>query len=160
MMPNFKFYYYSIIDSTNSKAKRLTKKGLFDIVLIAREQTRGKGRFKRKWFSDVGGLYMTIVLKIKDLDKAKFLTFAAALSVIRTIRKLTKLNALVKWPNDVLINGKKICGILTETTAGKDNYSFVGIGLNVNQKKFSRQVSGKAKTKPTIPLINITKVIV
>lgn len=142
-MINFKFYNYKTLDSTNNKAGELVKKGYYDVVVIAERQTKGKGRFKRKWFSDPGGLYMTISLKADDIDKTKYLTFIAALSVSKTIRKLARLSALVKWPNDVLIDGRKICGILTETISGRENYALIGIGLNINQKTFPESISNK-----------------
>src|SRR3989338_4698008 len=143
MMINFKLHNYKILDSTNNKAIELAKKKLHDIAVIAERQTKGKGRFNRQWFSDIGGLYMTIALKVTDLEKTKYLTFAAAVSVAKAIRKTAKLNALVKWPNDVLIDDKKACGILTETISGRENYALVGIGANINQKKFPGSISDK-----------------
>ena len=142
-MASFKFYNYKILDSTNNKAIELAKKKLHDIVVIAERQARGKGRFNRQWYSDIGGLYMTIALKVGDLGKTKYLTFAAAVSVAKAIRKTAKLNALVKWPNDVLTGNKKICGILTETIFGGENYALIGIGANINQKKFPASISNK-----------------
>ena len=139
-----KTYYFKILDSTNIKAREFAKKGKFDSVILAERQTKGKGRFKRQWFSDFGGLYMTIIIKIKDVDKAKYLTFIAAVSTAKTIRNITGLNALVKWPNDVLIDDRKICGILTETISGRENYALIGIGANINQKKFPANISDKA----------------
>ena len=117
----FKFYKFGTIISTNDKAKEFSKKGVSNIVIVAEKQTKGKGRFDRKWISGLGGLYMTIVLEEKDLEKVKYLTLIAAISVAKTIIKLTNLKAKVKWPNDVLVNDKKICGILTETISGKKN---------------------------------------
>ena len=143
MMTSFKFYNYTTLDSTNNKARELTKKGEHDIIVISERQTKGKGRFNRKWLSEPGGLYMTIAIKIKDIDKIKYLTFIASLSVSKTIRKLAKLNAMVKWPNDVLIGNKKICGILTEIISGRENYALIGIGANINQKKFPGSIYNK-----------------
>ena len=143
-----KFYYFKTLSSTNSKAKILAKKDLDKVIIIADKQTSGKGRFKRKWVSSIGGLYMTILLKEKDLSRVKYLTFIASIAVAKTIRKF-KLNAKVKWPNDVLIDDKKICGILTETISGKKNYALIGIGLNVNQKKFNKEISNKATSLKT-----------
>ncbi|MBN4048987.1 biotin--[acetyl-CoA-carboxylase] ligase [archaeon AH-315-M20] len=140
----FKFYRFKTLDSTNNKAKEFANKELYNLVVIAEKQTKGKGRFKRKWSSDLGGLYMTIVLRVKNIDKIKYLTFIAAISVARTINKLAKLNSKVKWPNDVLVDEKKICGILTETISGKENYALVGIGVNVNQQKFPKNIINKS----------------
>ena len=143
MMTSFKFYNYKTLDSTNNKARDLAKKGEHDVVVIAGRQTKGRGRFEREWFSEPGGLYMTVALKIQDADKIKYLTFIASLAVSKTIRNLTKLNALVKWPNDVLIGDKKICGILTETILGRTNYALIGIGANINQKTFPGSIYHK-----------------
>ena len=140
----FKPYYFKTLTSTNDEAKRLARKGLDKILVISDKQTKGRGRFNREWISGLGGLYMTIVLKEKNLDKARYLTLIATVSVVKTIKKLTKLNALVKWPNDVMVNDKKICGILTETISGKENYALVGIGINVNQQTFNKNISNKA----------------
>lgn len=161
----FKLCYFKTLTSTNDEAKRLAKKGLDKIIVIADKQTKGRGRFNREWVSGLGGLYMTIVLKENNLDKARYLTLIAAVSVVKTIQKLTKLNALVKWPNDVLINDKKICGILIETISGKENYALVGIGINVNQQTFNKNISNKAVslniiTHQNYNLNKITKIII
>ena len=139
----FKFCNFKTLDSTNDKAKEFSKKGLSNIVIVADKQTRGKGRFNRKWSSETDGLYMTIVLKEMDLDNAGYLTLIASIAVAKTIISSSKLNAEVKWPNDVLVNDKKICGILTETVSNADNYALIGIGVNVNQKKFDKKIVNK-----------------
>jgi len=128
------------INSTNEKAKDLARKGLFDVIIAADEQTKGKGRFNRKWFSSEGGLYFSILLKEKNVDKMKYLTFIAAVSVVKAISKVTKLKTKIKWPNDVHFNNKKLCGILTESVLGKENYVVVGVGMNVNQTKFHKSI--------------------
>ncbi len=143
-MHDFEFYYFKSISSTNDKAKEMADEGKSNIVVVAEKQEKGRGRFGRKWNSSLGGLYMTIVLEEKNPDKAKYMTFMASVAVAKTIRKLAKLNAMVKWPNDVLVNDKKVCGILTEIISGKKNYALIGIGLNVNQKKFDKEIRDKA----------------
>ena len=134
-MPRFKFYFYDRVDSTNAKARELAESGKFNSVAAALSQTKGRGRFNRKWDSGLGGLYMTIVLEEKP-EIVKYLTFIAALSVRKAIKNLG-IDPRLKWPNDVLVDGRKICGILTETYSGKENFALIGIGLNVNQKAFS-----------------------
>jgi BirA family biotin operon repressor/biotin-[acetyl-CoA-carboxylase] ligase len=141
---DFKFYNFKILTSTNDKAKELAKKGKYNLIIITKKQKKGKGRFGRKWSSGLGGLYMTILLKEKNLDKVRYLTLIASIAVAKSIRKITKLNALVKWPNDVLIDNKKICGILTETVSNANNYTLIGIGVNINQKKFDKKIINKA----------------
>jgi len=125
------------INSTNEKAKELAKKGLFDIVVVADEQTKGKGRFDRIWFSSEGGLYFSILLKEKNIEKAKYLTFIAAVSVVKAVEEVAELKTKIKWPNDVHINKKKLCGILTETF---EDYVVVGVGINANQTKFNQSI--------------------
>jgi len=142
-MNNFKVFSYKSLDSTNAKAKDFIKKGLSNLVVAADKQNKGKGRFKRKWSSEAGGLYMTISIKEDDLSRIKYLTLMASLSVNLVLKKL-KFKALVKWPNDVLVDNKKICGILTETIFGKESYALVGIGLNVNQARFPKSLEKKA----------------
>ena len=143
-MHDFEFYYFKSISSTNDKAKEMADQGKSNTVVVAEKQEKGRGRFGRKWVSGLGGLYMTIVLEEKDPDKAKYMTLMASVAVAKTIRNSSKLNAMVKWPNDVLVNDKKVCGILTEIMSGKKNYTLIGIGLNVNQKKFDKEIIDKA----------------
>src|SRR3989338_5707494 len=140
MKPDFSFYNFDVLSSTNDKAKEFAKEGKSSLVVVAERQEKGRGRFGRKWRSSPGGLYMTIVLREKNMEKIKYLTFIAAVSVAKAIRRIAGLDAKVKWPNDVLINHKKACGILTETISGNENYALVGIGLNVNQKKFPKSI--------------------
>lgn len=146
-MPDFKFHYFKSISSTNDKAREMANKGKSNIVIVSERQKKGRGRFGRKWSSGLGGLYMTIVLEEKNPDKAKYLTLTASVAVAKAIRKSAKLNAMVKWPNDVLINNKKACGILTEVISGKKNHALVGIGLNVNQTKFNKNIFNKTSLK-------------
>ena len=125
----FKILFFKKLNSTNSKAKSVLKPNL---VVVAEEQTSGKGRFKRKWSSQKGGLYASIVLKIED--KPQYLTFIAALSVYKAVKDVYGLKTTIKWPNDLIYNKKKLCGILTETLLGKEKLAIVGIGINTNNK--------------------------
>ena len=162
----FKFYHFTSLTSTNDKARDFADKGYSDLVVIASKQEKGRGRLGRKWSSSLGGLYMTILLREKNLDKVKYLTLISAVSVAKTIKDLTKLNAKVKWPNDVLINDKKICGILTETITNKNNnYALIGIGLNVNQEIFGKNIikkstSLKLETNNNYNINKIIKIII
>ncbi len=128
------------IDSTNKKAKILAEKGIEKgAIVIAEEQCEGKGRLGREWYSPPGtGLWFSLILK-PDFkpDKAPFLTIVASLAVVDVLGKY-KLNPEIKWPNDILLADKKVCGILSEMSAELDriNYAIIGIGINVNQKVF------------------------
>jgi len=107
-------------------------------IIVAGRQTRGRGRFGREWVSDDGGLWFSVLVRHDDPEHAFLLTFAAAVSVAEAIRKAAPgLEPKIKWPNDVLIGQKKVCGILTENVIGGRGRgsgcdSIVGIGLNVN----------------------------
>ena len=143
MLP-YKLHHFKSLTSTQDKAKEFSKTDLYNLVIIADAQTKGRGRFKRKWYSSKGSLPMSILLKPKNIQNLQYLTFAAAISVVKSIKKLTKLNVNIKWPNDVHYNGKKLCGILTEGIFGKESYVAVGIGLNVNQHKFQDEINNIA----------------
>jgi len=156
----YKIFYFKSLASTQDKAKEFSKKGLSNVVVIADVQTKGRGRFKRKWFSNSGGLYLSILLKPRNIQNLQYLTFAAAVAVVRSIKKITNLDTNIKWPNDVHYKGKKLCGILTEGIFGKENYAVVGIGLNVNQDKFSNEIKDIASSLKIIKKqqINIAKI--
>jgi BirA family biotin operon repressor/biotin-[acetyl-CoA-carboxylase] ligase len=122
------------IHSASDMAKELaligTKEGT---VVIAETQTRGKGRLGREWISPADGLWFSLILrpKISPEDASK-LTLLAGVVVAKTLEKLYHLRAEVKWPNDVLIDGKKICGILTEASSKGRYLDFVVIGFGIN----------------------------
>jgi len=129
--------YYEIIDSTNAVAKDLALKGAPDgTVVIAENQTKGKGRMKRSWLSLPGEniLFSVIFYPNISTDLVFRLTMLASIAAVRVVRKICKVDAKIKWPNDLYINGKKVCGVLTEFSADFDSvhYTVVGIGLNVN----------------------------
>lgn len=138
-------HYFSEIDSTNEAVKRLARsKEVEGTTVIADKQTAGKGRLGRVWDSPSGtNIFMSILLRpqIKP-DKASQITLIAGLAMCETIREATGLDAKIKWPNDIVINGKKVCGILTEMSAEIDciNYVVVGIGVNVNQIEFPKEL--------------------
>ncbi len=130
--------YFDSIASTNDKAFEIgrQRENPEGIVVVANMQTHGKGRLGRKWVSPPGlNLYFTVLLKpLLTPGESLMLILAAAVAVTTAIRKHTGLEAWIKWPNDILINGKKACGILTETKSGRDgiNLIAIGIGINVN----------------------------
>lgn len=137
------------VDSTNTRAKLEAEKGAPDWTLvIADKQTGGKGRRGRGFTSPAGvGIFMTLILKPKFLPtKASMLTLISGMAVCKGIREMTKLEAMIKWPNDIVVNGKKICGILTEMSSELEaiNYIVTGIGINVNNEDFSAELKDKA----------------
>ena len=131
-----RIHYFPEIGSTMDAARELAKQGAGDgTVVIAEIQTRGRGRLSREWLSPRGGIYFTIILRPRiSPSYAPRVNLMAALAVAAAIEKLLQLKAELKWPNDVLIKGKKVCGILAEMDAEMDvvNFVNVGIGLNAN----------------------------
>lgn len=128
---------YKKIDSTNDSAYALAEKGIAEgTIVISEEQTKGKGRHGRRWESPAkSGIYMSCVLRPSmALNEIPRITLLAAVAVAKAIRRSTGLEAMIKWPNDILINGRKVCGILTELKAEQDSVDFIilGIGINVN----------------------------
>lgn len=141
--------YFDEVDSTNDEAKRQAEKGCDNgLVIVSDVQSNGKGRRGHEWFSKKGdGIWFSVVLK-PDIFPVETtgLTLAAGLAVCRAIRKHTGLEAFIKWPNDIIINGKKAVGILTEMSAEIEKVKFIilGIGVNVNTEKFLGELEKKA----------------
>ena len=131
--------YYPMTKSTNFTAKALAYHGAEDgTVVVAEEQSEGKGRLDRKFFSPRGGgIFFSIILRPKFLPHdAPKCTLMAAVAVAETMEKFG-IHAEIKWPNDIMHDGRKVVGILTESSGeiGKINYMVVGIGINVNMKR-------------------------
>lgn len=155
-------YFFSCTDSANIQAKRLAEEGAaHGSVIVADEQTAGRGRRGRAWESPAGkNLYFTLLLKPDFApDKASMLTLVMALAVAKGLARTLGLpdasgqsgckNAIgIKWPNDLVINGKKICGILTEMTL-EQNYIknvIIGVGINLEKQDFAPELVDKATT--------------
>jgi BirA family biotin operon repressor/biotin-[acetyl-CoA-carboxylase] ligase len=135
-----KIYSYKETASTNDIACNLALQGEKEgSVVIAEAQSAGRGRLGRKWISPKSkGAYFSVILRPDILPReVATITLFAALSVAKAIREMTNLPAFIKWPNDILINSQKVCGILTEMNAETDKINFViiGIGININTKK-------------------------
>jgi BirA family biotin operon repressor/biotin-[acetyl-CoA-carboxylase] ligase len=124
------------VDSTNNLAKsRLAQNE--GLMIVADSQTKGRGRLGRSWHSEKGsGIYLSFLLKPK-IDPARFprLTLMTAVAVANAINAVCHCRATLKWPNDILLNGKKICGILAEYCE-EQNAVVIGVGINVNQSQF------------------------
>lgn len=130
------FHYFPSIPSTNAFAKELvSKKTLEGTVVVSDVQTSGRGRKSRTWDSPLGGLWFSIILYPHiPPQHGMLLTMASSVAVVKAINDVCNISPIIKWPNDLLLNGKKVCGILTELDAEMDsiNYSVIGIGINVN----------------------------
>ena len=148
-------YYFDSIDSTNLQAKHLAEEGApHGTVVVADRQTAGRGRRGRTWQSPEGkNLYFTILLRPEiSPDKASMLTLVMALAVADGMQKRIGDNSLnrigIKWPNDIVIDGKKICGILTEMSLsvemGGISYLVIGTGINVLHQDFPEELQATA----------------
>ncbi len=132
--------YFEEIDSTNSRAKILAAQGCEDgTAIIANVQTLGRGRLGRQWVSAGDkGIWMTVVLRADiEPELSGLVTLGASVAVVDAIKKVTGIETHIKWPNDIVANGKKLCGILCEMSAEPDriNYLVVGLGINVYHQK-------------------------
>ena len=144
-----KVYFFDEISSTNEYAKILANSNEEEgAIVIADCQTNGKGRLDKKWESNKGeGLFMSILLRPNvHINNIVQITLLSGICICNGIKKATGLDASIKWPNDIVVNGKKVCGILTELSAQIENVSYVilGIGINVNNKIFNDDLKDKA----------------
>lgn len=131
--------FYEKITSTSTVAKNLISTQdpatFHGMVIIAEEQTGGTGRLGRAWISPGGGIWTTLILKPRiPVDRLFMLTMVGAIAVVRSIKKITGIGSLIKWPNDIYIGNRKVGGIITELSAEGPivHYCLVGIGIDVN----------------------------
>ena len=142
-------YYFDVTDSTNTQAKSLGE-GIapHGTLVVAESQESGRGRRGRSWQSPAGsGIFMTLLLK-PDINpnNASMLTLVAAIAVAKGMEKMLDFSVKIKWPNDIIIGGKKVCGILTEMSAQTDyvNHIVIGLGINVHNESFPEEISDVA----------------
>ncbi|MFQ5863919.1 MAG: biotin--[acetyl-CoA-carboxylase] ligase [bacterium] len=162
-----KIYAFGQLSSTNDFAKRLAKGGEDEgSLVISEQQTKGRGRLGRSWESPPGkGLWFSLILKPNiSVEKSGLISLLAGVSVAQAVENVVHLTAILKWPNDVLINSKKFCGVLIESEMESKKLTFVilGIGINVNQSvgDFSNVVLEQAtslqiESKSSIDRINL-----
>ena len=148
---NMNLFVYDVIDSTNLEARRLLldEKANAPAVVIARQQTAGRGRLGRGFYSPRDGLYLSIVIKPDfDISKSSLVTVAAAAATSEAIDALCGCSTEIKWVNDIYLDGKKVCGILTEATTdfetGQIDSLIIGIGINTSEKSFPPELTGIA----------------
>lgn len=144
-------HYYDCIDSTNVRAGELAAEShAHGHVIVADTQTAGKGRRGRSWESPAGkNIYFSLILKPDFApDKAPMLTLVMAMAVLGALETVISgnINLGIKWPNDIVLNGKKICGILTEMSLEKNRIGHVviGVGINVKEQDFPEELVDKA----------------
>lgn len=142
-----KLHVYKELGSTNTTAKAMANdQAPHGTVVIAEHQTAGKGRLGRSFYSPgAQGVYLSVVLRLNEsTDVSMLVTSAAAVAVCRAIRAVSGIEAQIKWVNDVYIDGKKVCGILTEASMNFENgqldYLVLGIGINVTERDFPSEL--------------------
>lgn len=143
--------YFDRIDSTNNYAKKIALEGCEEGTLVLADyQTSGRGRLGRDWNStDRKGVWMSLVLRPDiPFEEVQIITLAASVAVVSAIVEVAQIQAGIKWPNDIIVSGKKVCGILVEMNMEIDRINFLvlGIGLNVNQQAddFPEELKNKA----------------
>ena len=150
MLDNIQYEYFESVDSTNDKIKlRARGEAAEGLVISAGTQTAGKGRVGRKWESPKNDSIATSILLRPDsmpIEAVPTVTVVAAMAVRDALYSLYNLDGKIKWPNDIVLNGKKICGILTEMELkdGKPWFVVVGIGVNVHNRQFDDDIAFKA----------------
>ena len=137
------------IDSTNTEAKRMARSGApSGSLCLAEHQSAGRGRLGRSWNSPAGqGLWLSVLLRPEiGAEQIPLLTFCTAMAMADAIRQTTPLQAMLKWPNDVICDGKKVCGILLETVMaqGRIDAVVIGTGLNVHPGAYPPELKGQA----------------
>ncbi len=144
LMIGDKVIHLPVVDSTNNFLRDNHERFTHGTVVIANLQTRGRGRNNREWFSPEGGLWFSILFKPRKPLKPTFFTKVASLAVHQVLNKIGVQNK-IKWPNDIYVSGKKLCGILTETIYEGERPKIVicGIGMNVNNE-ITKDIADKA----------------
>lgn len=158
---NFKLDVHESVTSTNTLAKEMAGKGAREgTVVIAKEQTQGRGRMGRVFYSpNSSGIYFSVILRPElSLENSLLITTSVAVAVAQAIEAVALVKAEIKWVNDIFVDGKKVCGILTEASLNFENggleYAVVGIGINITSASFPddiKTVAGSVFTdKPTV----------
>lgn len=135
-MDGFTVYHYAVCDSTNIRLKEIAETASDNTVCLSDSQTSGRGRKDRSWLSrpGAGAWFSCLVKPDNDIPAytASGLVFVAALSVAKTLKQLTNADIKIKWPNDIVLNGRKLCGIMCEMRARDMNLDYAVLGIGVN----------------------------
>lgn len=137
--------YFPVVDSTNRAAREMARGGAaHGTLVLADTQTGGRGRRGRSWISPAGeGVFMTLIIRPEgNPERAAKISLAAALAAARAIGRVSGLDARIKWPNDIVVSGRKVCGMLLEMDLLEDGSPAVsaGIGVNVHQTQFDEEI--------------------
>ena len=150
-MPDYEVIRLGVVGSTNDVARGLASEGWPEwTIVVAERQTSGRGRFGREWISPPGGLWFSIILRPGlPSEDLQLLPLLATLAVAKTLNGLYGLEIEIRWPNDVLIGGRKVCGILVENSFSGDKilFSIIGIGINANFRL--KELPGEIRERAT-----------
>lgn len=129
-----RIHHYPEVGSTMEVARRMARQGCPALTVVAADrQTAGRGRLQRAWVSEAGGIYLTVVLRpVLPPQLGYRVNFAVSAVLARVLRRRYDVDARVKWPNDILLDGRKVCGLLAEMEAEADLVRFVNVGLGIN----------------------------
>jgi BirA family transcriptional regulator, biotin operon repressor / biotin---[acetyl-CoA-carboxylase] ligase len=148
-MVTWTFVELDEVGSTQALAKGLAAMGAPEgTTVVARSQTSGEGRLGRSWASPPGGLYMSYVLRPQKLPRPELVSLVSATAVVRGVQLSTGLHSEIRWPNDIMVNGKKLAGVIAEAAAykGEVAQAIVGVGLNCNSSVPATYTSGNMAT--------------
>lgn len=137
--------FYESIDSTNTYCKNNYSKLNDKSIIIAKEQTLGRGKNNRTWFSPSGGIYMSLLIKdLHSLKNIEILPLITSLAIVKALESLN-IDAMIKWPNDIIVKNKKAGGILVESKVihGSINCLIIGIGLNISSALPDKEIKNK-----------------
>ena len=145
-----KVYYFDTIDTTQNFAMKIASKNNENgTVIISKKQTGGRGRMKRKWKSPVGGIWMSIIIHPKfDISYATLVPIATSLALCIAIEKILNVKPELKWPNDVTLKGKKVAGILVDTSIISNEIENMVLGIGINFKIKPHELASTLKKTP------------
>jgi len=145
-----RIYYFDTIDTTQNFAMKIASKNNEDgAVIISKKQTGGRGRIKRKWKSPVGGIWMSVIIHPKfDVSHTTLVPLATSLALCISIEKILKINPKLKWPNDVTLKGKKVAGVLVDTSIISNQIESMVLGIGINFKIKPNELASSIKKTP------------
>jgi len=145
-----KVYYFNTIDTTQNFAMEIvTRNNMNGTIIIAKKQTGGRGRMKRKWKSPVGGIWMSIIIHPKfSVSLTTLVPIAISLALCIAIEKTLKIKPELKWPNDVTVNGKKVAGVLVDASIVSNEIEYMIIGVGINFKIKPIELANTIKKTP------------
>ena len=145
-----RIYYFNTIDTTQNFAMKIaSKKNEDGSVVISKKQTGGRGRMKRKWRSPVGGIWMSVIIHPEfDVTHATLVPIATSLALCIAIEKILKINTKLKWPNDVILKGKKVAGVLIDASIISNQIESMVLGVGINFKINPNELKNSIKKTP------------